>query len=173
MLQKWIQSRRGVKRGLFFIVGGVGVIFFVLSAAGLWVQRELGTRLKIQIQGRFEPVALFPSFYLRDLQFTWKEKVKLTSGDLKVNYRLGRLLERNGLGVELEGKNLEVEFLDKWAKLQGVEKVTLQSFYADLELGPEGLREVYSLDARAPSFQFRIRRTENNSRALSAPGEKL
>ncbi len=173
MLQERSLSRRIVKKAFPFLGLAAAALFFILPAAGLWVERELQARLKIELHGKFEPVLFSPSFYLRHLEFVWKGKVKLISGDLQVKYRLGGLLTKNALRLELKGKNLEVEFLDEWAAAQGIEKVTLRSFYADLDLGPEGLREIFALDAEAPSFQFRIQRTENNDKSLPSRGEKV
>ena len=172
MLEGNILSRGGVRKTLFFAVGGVAVIFFVLLTLDLQVYRGLKSRFKSSIRGKLEPAVLSPSFYLRNAQLTWKEKVKLISGDLKISYNLWHFLQKSTLRVELEGKNLDVEFLGGWATSQGVRKVTLESFYADLGFGREGLREVYAVDAKSPSFQFRIQRTENSERTIPARGEK-
>ena len=167
-----ILSRKGVRKTLLFAFGGAVLIFFVFLTFDLQVCQELKSRLKISIQGKFEPSFLLSSFYLRNAQLTWKEKVRLISGDFKVSYKPWQLLGKRNLRIELEGKNLDVEFLGKWAEAQGVRKVTLESFYADVALDRQGLREVYAVDARSPSFQFRIQRTENKDKRLPSGGEK-
>ena len=69
-----ILSRKGVRKTLLFAFGGAVLIFFVFLTFDLQVCQELKSRLKISIQGKFEPSFLLSSFYLRNAQLTWKEK---------------------------------------------------------------------------------------------------
>lgn len=127
---------------------------FILSS-GLWVAFAIQHRLKLEVHGSYLPVPFFPAFYLRDANFSWKGKVTLVSGNLKVHYSpVALLLGR--VRTQISGKDLRIRLEGDWAQMQQVESVTLKKFEADLEIGPEGVREIYLLDAYSPEFQFRI-----------------
>lgn len=142
-------------------------VFF--SLGGMWVQFQIQKRIHLELRGNFAPVFFRPSFYLRNAHVEWKRKVELESGTLKVEYNPVSLLTGKYLRVKLSGENLPIQFLGEWAQMQGIQKVTLKNFDADLELDASGIREIFYLNAESPGFQFHIKKSENNKEVLDSP----
>ncbi len=144
-----------VKKKFISLLIALAVIAGAIFSSGIGVAIAIQHRLKLEVRGSYLPVPFFPAFYLRGANFSWREKVTLVSGNLKVHYSpVALLLGR--VRTQISGKDLRIRLEGDWAKMQQVESVTLNSFEADLEIGPEGIREIYLLDAYSPEFQFRI-----------------
>ena len=147
-------------------IKGLLAFLLVLSLlpplASFWVREEMSRRTKIKIQGRFEPLFFLPVFYLKDVHLEWSGKVAAHSGDLRIEFDPFFFL-RPDLRVKLSSQNLSVTFLGDWAKNQGVRSTELKVFEADLALGREGIREIYSLEARSPEFQFHLEKSEDSN----------
>ena len=117
-------------------------------------------RLKIKMEGRFVPQIAKTSFYLKDAYFQWEDKVRFENGDLRVDYSPVSFLNPNGLRIRLSGKNLQVHLLGDWAKMEGVERATLEKFNADFSLGRKGLNEIYWVQVDSRAFQFQLKKSE-------------
>lgn len=137
------------------------ILLFTLvpPIAGFWVSKELGRRLKLEVTGKYKPVLFSTSFKLQDARIDWKNRVQLKNGNLRIGYSLGTLLRHGRLRIRLQGKQLPIELLGDWAKIQGVNAVTLDSLDADLELDCEGLREIHEIHANSSKFQFHIQKS--------------
>lgn len=156
----FVKTVIGKRRILKFVLGFFLFAAVIFPLAGFWVRREVERRMKVEIGGTYVPVPFAPSFYLRDSRFKWDEKVKLISGDLKVDFNplsifLGGLLE-----IQLTSSGPEIELLGEWAELQGVRRLRLDHVKAHLGLAAGGVREIYSLHAASPVFQFHIQKSE-------------
>ena len=62
-------------------------VFGLMAALSLglnfWVYRELQSRLKIQMGGRYIPALFIPSFEVRNGTFTWEDRVQLVIGQMQ------------------------------------------------------------------------------------------
>ncbi len=119
-------------------------------AAGLWVKQEIERRLTMDIQGVFWPGFFRPSFELKKANFIWQDKVKVLSGNLKIDYDPISLLNHRRIRVRMEGRDLSAVLLGKWAETQGVQDLKFHDFFADFEIGEKGLEEVNALKAHSP-----------------------
>lgn len=144
-------------RKLLGVAAGL-VLFQVLTA--FWVAYEIPNRLGLRVSGIFLPMVVWPGFYSPNAQLEWKNKVTLLSGNLKIDYNLLPLIKRRSIRVKISGKNIAARLQGDWAKMQGVESISIDRFDADIEVAPEGLGEIYKVIAQSPSFQFRIQKNE-------------
>ncbi len=143
------------KKKTLSVLTAVALIAGLLMSSGVWVAFAIQHRLKLNVHGTYLPVPFVPAFYVRGANFSWREKVTLVSGNLKVHYSPIALLAGR-VRTKISGQNLRIRLEGDWARMQQVEDVTLKTFKADLEIGPGGIREIYLLDAYSPEFQFRI-----------------
>ena len=150
---------------------------------GWWVWHELEHRMKFQISGSFSPAFFLPAFAIKDATFEWGNKAKLLSGNLNVRYDLFpfvlarggcvRMLGDDLLHVRLSGTGLRAELLGEWAQMEGLHgEVPIKRCDAELGFGPNGLREISSLDIDSPAFQFHIKKTETSMFAQNPSGRK-
>ena len=152
-----LEGVRKVKKYLIFIF----LIFLFQTATAFWVKNQIQNQMHTEIRAKCIPFFILPSLYLRDLRFKWHDKIEFLSGDLKVDYSLIPFLEPR-LRLKLKGKNLAVRLLGEWARMEGVQSVNLEHLDADLEFRGGVLAEVHSIDARSPSFQFQIKKSEKH-----------
>ena len=149
--------RRKITTALFFLLV---LAVFGPAVAGFWVRSKIEHCLKTQIAGTYVPRWFRPSFTLRNVRFEWKQKVEFVSGDLRVDYRPWSLISGGPLRVRLSSGKLGVRLKGEWARLEGVEDLSLDRFEADLGFGREGIREIYGVEALSPRFQFHIKNSE-------------
>lgn len=147
---------RGIRSLLVLLV----ILMLAPAAVGLWVYGAIQHRMNLDFKGTFVPTVLQPVFYLRNARFEWQDKVRFVSGTLKVEYDPLSLIRRNPIRLKLQGQNIEIEFLGDWAEIQGVENVTLDEFRVDFGVSPDGIREIYFLDAQSPVFQFHVEKSK-------------
>ena len=150
---------------------GVAVLLFAVMLCSapipgaFWVRRQLQHRLDIKIEGNFIPMPFVPVFYLKDAHFEWRGRLRFENGDLKVCYNPFSFFAGRGIRIQLKGKKLDVRLLGDWAKMQGVEQASIEKLEADFSLGKKGLSEIYSVDVQSKAFQFRLKKSENNSKS--------
>ncbi len=139
-------------------------------ALGLWVRQEIEHRLAIKVEGILWPVFFQPSFELKTAHFTWPDRLKLISGDLKIDYDLISLLNQRRIRVKISGRDLQTSLLGEWAESQGLKDLKFNDFFADFEIGKQGLEEVNVLKAHSPllNLDFTPRR-DGAGAADSAP----
>ncbi len=130
------------------------LVLFVLGwgiplALGLWVRQEIERRLAIKVEGILWPGFFQPSFELKTAHFTWTDRLKLISGDLKVDYDLISLLNQRRIRVKISGRDLQTSLLGEWAENQGLSDLKFNDFFADFEVGKQGLEEVNVLKAHS------------------------
>ena len=116
--------------------------------------------MKMKISGTIIPNFFPPSYTLRDAHFHWDDKVDLRSGRIRVDYDPFSLFFSRNLRAKISSQDLSMKLLDDWAKSQGVEQIGKSRLVADLAFGPEGIEEIYTLDLKSSSFQFRIAKSE-------------
>ncbi len=155
---------RGKIRSILFLLL---FAMFLPPLLGVGVWQTLQHRLGIRVGGVYCPSILVPSFTIRGAHFEWDDKVKLVSGNIKVGYHPVSYLVRNflltrsaPLRTRLSGRNLDIELLGNWSQMQGLHRVKLDLFEADLVFGPSGIQEIYLLRAESPQFQFHIEKSE-------------
>lgn len=142
------------------IVGVAAAFFFLQILSAFWVSQEIPRRLGLKVSGTFWPLVVWPGFYSPNARLDWKNKVTLLSGSLKINYNLMPLVLRRSIRIQVSGKNISARLQEDWARMQGVENISVDEFVADVEVAPQGLSEIYRVKATSPSFQFRIEKTE-------------
>lgn len=157
--------------GAFKLVVVFAAALVVLqAAAGLFIRGELERRLKIKIEGRYEPSFLQPQFYLRDARFELKKKFRVSAGDLEVRYN-PLPLGPSPLHVWLKGVGLKLQLLDSWAEMQGTNKeVLVTRFEAELQLSGKNLM-LHSIHLESPAFEFNIQERQGPAIAVPASGE--
>ena len=143
---------------LFLFV--MGLVF--PRVVGRWVRHELENRMKTKIEGVFSPAFFVASFRLRDARFVWPGRVKLISGDLKIDYDPFSFLRGESLRIKISSQNLSVKLLGKWAEAEGIEDVKFEHFFADLGMGREGLEEVFGIEAQSPMMELRYQNAKTS-----------
>lgn len=146
------------------VMAACGLLVLLLatpSLLSLWVFHELQERLKLKGHGHFVPVFWAPAFWVRKGDFEWRKTLKLSSGDIKVEYHPFLVFQGGRLRVRLSGEDLEVRALDDAVKLQGIEKIPVDSFSIELVVGPEGLEGIYGMEVDSPQFQFHLKNSDN------------
>jgi hypothetical protein len=138
-----------------FFLGFFVVVMNFPTLMGFWIKHKLEECMRMKISGSWTPVFFQPSFGLRDVHFTWEDKVEVISGNLKVDYDLISL-SRKELRLKLSSNDLLAELLGEWAEREGVQKLKVQRFYADLTFGQDGLKEIFSLEVKSPSLELRF-----------------
>jgi hypothetical protein len=133
-------------------------LFQVLTA--FWVSYEIPRRLNLKVSGFFLPLVVWPGYYSPNARLEWKNKVTLLSGNLKIDYNLVPLLIRRSIRIKVSGKNISARLQGDWARMQGVENISIDNLVADIEVAPKGLGEIYKVIAQSPTFQFRIEKNE-------------
>ncbi|HXV27510.1 MAG TPA: hypothetical protein VD913_00950 [bacterium] len=136
------------------ILVGVLVISFLgwvgPWGVGLWIKREIQSRLQMTIDGNLWPSFFQPSFQLKRARLVWPDRLKMKSGDLKIDYDPAALLSLGRLHIKIEGRDLSVTLLGDWAASQGVSDLKFHDFFADLDIGQKGLEEVTAIRAHSP-----------------------
>lgn len=150
------QGRGRLLRGAVKILGAV-ILFQFLTA--FWVSYEIPRRLNLKVDGIFLPLVVWPGYYSPNARLEWKNKVTLLSGNLKIDYNLVPLLLRRSIRIKVSGKNISARLQGDWARMQGVENISIDDLIADIEVAPHGLGEIYKVKAHSPSFQFRIEKS--------------
>ena len=146
-----------ISRMAFKVLAAV-ILFQVLAA--FWVSYEIPRRLNLKVSGVFLPLVVWPGYYSPNARLEWKNKVTLLSGNLKIEYNLVPLLLRRSIRIKVSGKNISARLQGSWARMQGVENISIDDLVADVEVAPEGLGEIYKVKAQSPTFQFRIEKNE-------------
>jgi len=152
-------------------------VLFILAVLSLspimasyWVKGYVERCLKIEIQGKFEPLLFQTAFRLQDGSFDWKNRVKLNSGDLSVRYDLKELLFHRKLRLFVEGSNLDVGLTEGWIKEYQGDSIIIDSADIDMSLDQEGINEIHFLDVNSSYMTFRIQASDPSqtvSRGLS------
>ncbi len=148
-----------IRTAVYFLTAAMLAWGIIAAGAGWMVNQRLMHRLKIEGSAEYRPEWFRPSYELRNAQVVWRERVKILSGSVRVEYDLLSVLG-GVLRVRISGRGVQARLLGEWAKIQGVEETPVESFYAQLGVGREGLRAVEEVDVRSPAFQFRIRKSE-------------
>ena len=128
-------------------------------AAG-WVLSEVRQRLDLEISGRMGPSLIKPEFVIRGVELTWKDKIKIVDGTLAVSYPPLFFLNPGRIRLKLTGSDLKAKLLGSWSELQGVDRATIERADVDIDLGPDGIREIYRVNVISPEFQFQIKQSE-------------
>lgn len=169
---------RPAKRSFASVLKGlawVALIGLLMSALSLglnfWVYRELQSRLKIQLAGRYMPALFIPSFEVRQGSFVWDDRVQLVDGNFKVTFDPLTLISQRGIRVILKSKASKIRFLGNWALQQGLEAATVDSLVADIILGRRGLAGINEVEVLSQTFQFSLKNadkkiTQEPSRSL-------
>jgi hypothetical protein len=154
----------GVKKSrvpLIFLLAGLLIFLAAAPAVGGWViKKRIERRLDLKMTGDYTPALFRPVFYLHNVTFEWRDRIKFLSGNLEVRYNPVDLFSGSKLRVKLSGKDFDIELLKDWAKVQGVENAAVDVFYADLEFDSRGLREIHAVDVQSKMFQFKIASSE-------------
>jgi len=127
-----------------------------MPVIGFWIWCELGPRFDAQIEGNFRPRWFSTSFDVNHLKLDWNDKVRIESGNLKVQYDLVSLFKGGGLRVQLSGSEIPVVLLGSWAQASSRPDVTLDHFFADLTLTRGGIRDIHRVEAHSPELKFYI-----------------
>lgn len=163
MTQKWSPAgkpadgkpfpalRRGRRIALLFVFGWVAFV-----AAQYWVFDQIQKRIEIQISGIWVPSVWKPAFKVRQAAFQWKERIRLLSGDVEVEYDPLDLWVRRNFRIRLSSTNARIQFLGDWSKLQGGGEMAVEKLFADIALDTKGLKEIYAVEVKSPSYQFQI-----------------
>ena len=128
--------------------------------AARWILTAARQRLGLTVDGRISLSWLKPEFVIRDTELSWDNKIKVGDGTLTVSYQPLFFFNPGRIRLKLLGTELKAELLGSWSELQGVKSATLQRVLADIELGPDGIREIYLVDVSSPEFQFQIKQSE-------------
>ncbi|MBN1689248.1 MAG: hypothetical protein JW893_09115 [Candidatus Omnitrophica bacterium] len=148
-----VKLRREFKLILFLVIIGYGLA----AVSEFWVYHEIQKRLRIEISGQYDPLVLRPSFRVKKASLNWDEKLKVLDGDVVFAYDLRDLLIKNQIRLHVRGEVLRVQFLGDWQKIQGIRETVLNRFDLRFALGPEGMKEIYSLQIDSPEIQFGIK----------------
>ena len=136
-------------------------VFGLMAALSLglnfWVYRELQSRLKIQMGGRYIPALFIPSFEVRNGTFTWEDRVQLVDGNFKVTFDPLTLVSQHGIRVILTSTASKIKLLGSWAQQEGVENAAVDSMVADILLGRHGLTGINEVEVKSRSFQFSLK----------------
>lgn len=117
-------------------------------------------RLDLVVGGQMSPSWLKPEFVIRNAELSWDDKIKVVDGTLIVSYQPLFFFNPGHIRLKLSGTELKAELLGRWSELQGVKSATLRRVLADIELGPDGIQEIYLVDVSSPEFQFQIKQFE-------------
>ncbi|HTL46853.1 MAG TPA: hypothetical protein VL688_02185 [Verrucomicrobiae bacterium] len=141
------------KLGAVLAVIAFGGLLF--PVVGYGVYRQLGTRLDARVEGQYAPVFFRPVFYIKNLRLEWDNKVKVHSGDVKVEYDPASLLS-GALNVRLSGHKVPVTLLQDWAYAAQKPDLVLDDFFADVTFASRGLKDINALRAVSPEIQFQL-----------------
>ena len=107
-----------------------------------------------------QPILFRPAVQSKNLQLEWKNRITLLSGNLKIVYNVVPFVVRNHIRIKITGKNIHAKLSGRWAKMEGVEDIMIDTLDADVAVAPQGLGEIYYVHAQSPTFQFHIRKSE-------------
>ncbi|MDD5216992.1 MAG: hypothetical protein PHN49_02195 [Candidatus Omnitrophica bacterium] len=127
-----------------------------LYIAAYWTKYEIERRIKADIQGDVRPVLFQPRFALKNVNFVWKDKLKVSSGEVDIEYDAMQLISGELLRVKIQGGNIQGELLGTWSEIEGVKQVDELTLIADLGFGRHGLREIHDVEVNSPTLKFRI-----------------
>ena len=147
-------------KNIIITLVSVAVMGLVPLGANFWVYQEIQKRLKTRVSGQFVPSLVTPSFELRRGNFTWKDKVQLIQGDLKVTFDPVSIFSSRGFRIVVGSKNCEIKFLGDWALQEGIVAAVVDSLDADILLGRSGLSGINSIDVKSQSFQFSLKNVD-------------
>ncbi|MFA6600413.1 MAG: hypothetical protein WC352_00180 [Candidatus Omnitrophota bacterium] len=151
-----------MKRLIVAVLSAAVIAAALPPAAGYWVFREVERRLDLRMTGDFVPVFFYPGFLVRNARFRWQDRVELLSGTLEVRYAPWSVFAGPLLRICLSSRGASIRLGGEWARMQGVEQAMVDVFEAELGLGPKGIREIYALEVRSPSFQFHVQKSDNH-----------
>lgn len=153
------EASRAPRFGLSLLqtLTAAAVLIALLQFLTGWiVLKQLERRLELKVAGTFWPIPLQPSFFSSDARFEWKNKVTLLSGSVKIDYNVFPWIAKNSIRIKIKGNSIRALLGGEWARLQGVEKIRVDEFDADVEVAKDGLGEIYLVRAESPSFHFHI-----------------
>jgi len=157
-------SHKGSLEKVFKRTALVLAVFLGLSAVSLglnfWVYREIQSRLKIRMGGKYVPAIFIPSFEVRQGTFVWDDRVELVDGNFKVTFDPVTLVSQRGIRIILTSKASKIKFLGSWALQEGIESATVDSMIADIILGRRGLAGINEVEVRSQSFQFSLKNAD-------------
>lgn len=146
------------KKKIFFLI----LVFILLTGLvpPFVLKHKLEKALGAPIHGLVIPTLVAPLFYVKDVQFVWKDKLECRSGNVWVRYNLVSFF----LGhprLEVSGKNLNVRLLGQWAKMGSEGEALVDNFDTEFVATGRGLEQVNRLIVSSSKFQFRLEPSEN------------
>lgn len=144
-----------MKKVVFFI----GLLILTLAVPpsfSFFIYKEVSKRTRAEVQGQFSPVFFSPSFNLSKASIQWDDKVRISSGDLHVEYSPLTFLKGGGVRIKISGVDLPVQLMGSFAGMAPKNSVTIQDFYADVTINKDGLQEIHMIRAEAPEMHFKF-----------------
>jgi len=142
----------------------VAVVFVLQVALDFWVKMRIDQCLEITVEGRFMPLPFHTAFRISGVRFAWDDKVRILSGNLKVQYPILGVFRAEGIRVKVHGDELEAEFLGDWVNVNQGKTVKFKTIDIDVSLNPQGIQEVYQLSADSPNLKMSLRESSRSSR---------
>lgn len=147
-----------VKR--FFSAGLLAVVLTLAYPLGTghWMRHRLEKEFGFRLEGQLRPVFLETALQLTDVRFVWPERVKVESGDFRVEYPFFPFLAET-LKLSIRGENLKVELLGEWQAMYGVQTTEIQRLNAVLRIRRAKIDQIDRLEVDSPMIKLNIHKT--------------
>lgn len=160
-----VASQNKIGRAAFRIIALAVVLGLSLLGVHCWVLpkvilRFVASATDLKVSGPIRSEILKSDFVIDPVYAEWDQKIRVSSGQVKVGYSWNNLITFE-IRLVLDGKQVSAQLLGDWERIVGQQSVVFSNIQADLIIDRRGIREIKALRAESPTYRFQFGEASN------------